>query len=61
MEIFCSYKGPIGLYVLEETDRAFLFLIPCHRVLGAGYKLVGYTGGLEVKVKLLETEGFFLG
>ncbi|KIO46220.1 MULTISPECIES: methylated-DNA--[protein]-cysteine S-methyltransferase [Sanguibacteroides] len=31
--------------------------IPCHRVVGAGGKLTGYTGGLEVKMKLLRLEG----
>lgn len=31
--------------------------IPCHRVVGAGGKLTGYTGGLEVKIKLLQIEG----
>ena len=32
-------------------------VIPCHRVIGANGKLVGYGGGLEVKRKLLEHEG----
>jgi methylated-DNA-[protein]-cysteine S-methyltransferase len=32
-------------------------VIPCHRVIGANGKLVGYGGGLEVKKKLLELEG----
>jgi len=31
--------------------------IPCHRVIGAGGKLTGYTGGLEIKRKLLTLEG----
>lgn len=31
-------------------------LCPCHRVLGAGGKLVGYAGGLEMKIRLLELE-----
>lgn len=31
--------------------------IPCHRVVGSGKKLVGYTGGLDIKIKLLEIEG----
>ncbi len=31
-------------------------IIPCHRVVGAQNKLVGYTGGLERKNKLLELE-----
>lgn len=31
--------------------------IPCHRVVGTGGKLTGYTGGLDIKVKLLKVEG----
>ncbi|MEH0969909.1 methylated-DNA--[protein]-cysteine S-methyltransferase [Micromonospora sp. CPCC 205546] len=31
-------------------------LVPCHRIVGAGGKLVGFGGGLERKVKLLELE-----
>jgi len=31
--------------------------IPCHRVIGANGKLVGYRGGLELKQKLLQIEG----
>lgn len=30
--------------------------IPCHRVIGSGGKLTGYTGGLDVKLKLLQVE-----
>jgi len=36
-------------------------VIPCHRVIGAGGKLVGYTGGLEVKIRLLQIEGLEFG
>ncbi len=32
-------------------------VVPCHRVIGAGGKLVGYGGGLELKRRLLELEG----
>lgn len=32
-------------------------IIPCHRVLGANGKLVGYAGGLDIKNKLLWAEG----
>lgn len=32
-------------------------IIPCHRIIGAGGKLVGYTGGLEIKKALLAVEG----
>lgn len=31
-------------------------IIPCHRVVGKGW-LGGYSGGLEIKVKLLKLEG----
>ena len=34
-----------------------LFLIPCHRVLGADGSLTGYAGGVEVKRRLLVLEG----
>ena len=33
-------------------------IIPCHRVIGAGGKLVGYGGGLDKKIHLLELEGY---
>ena len=32
-------------------------VLPCHRVIGASGKLVGYGGGLDRKVALLELEG----
>jgi methylated-DNA-[protein]-cysteine S-methyltransferase len=32
-------------------------VVPCHRVIGSGGKLVGYGGGLELKKRLLELEG----
>ena len=32
-------------------------IIPCHRVVGAGGKLTGYGGGLELKKRLLLHEG----
>lgn len=31
-------------------------IIPCHRVIGSGGKLVGYAGGLDIKTKLLNLE-----
>ncbi|SCL60555.1 methylated-DNA-[protein]-cysteine S-methyltransferase [Micromonospora citrea] len=31
-------------------------IVPCHRIVGAGAKLVGFGGGLERKVTLLELE-----
>lgn len=35
-------------------------VLPCHRVVGAGGNLVGYAGGLDRKVTLLELEGVLL-
>lgn len=35
-------------------------VLPCHRVLGANGKLVGYAGGLHVKEALLRLEGAML-
>ena len=35
-------------------------IIPCHRVIGDNGKPVGYSGGLEVKLKLLGIEGINL-
>ena len=32
-------------------------IIPCHRVIGTDNKLSGYSGGTEIKQKLLEIEG----
>ena len=32
-------------------------IVPCHRVVGANGSLTGYSGGVEVKTKLLELEG----
>lgn len=30
--------------------------VPCHRVIGANGKLIGYAGGLDIKIKLLNIE-----
>lgn len=35
-------------------------IIPCHRVIGANGSLVGYGGGLHIKKKLLQLEGFHI-
>lgn len=38
-------KNPIGI------------IIPCHRVLGSGGSLTGFSGGMEIKRRLLDLEG----
>jgi methylated-DNA-[protein]-cysteine S-methyltransferase len=32
-------------------------VVPCHRIVGAGHTLGGYSGGLDRKRRLLEHEG----
>ena len=32
-------------------------IVPCHRVIGSDRTLTGFTGGLDIKVALLELEG----
>lgn len=36
-------------------------IIPCHRVIGSNSTLVGYQGGLDMKVKLLKHENIIVG
>lgn len=61
----CSYK-----YIAQRIDKPKAYravgmannrnpisiIVPCHRVIGANGKLVGYGGGLDVKAKLLDLE-----
>ncbi|MBB6214613.1 methylated-DNA-[protein]-cysteine S-methyltransferase [Anaerosolibacter carboniphilus] len=35
-------------------------IIPCHRIIGHGGDLVGYGGGLDMKMKLLQLEGIHI-
>ena len=42
---------------LANNRNPIAILVPCHRVVGADGKLVGYAGGLELKEKLLKLEG----
>jgi methylated-DNA-[protein]-cysteine S-methyltransferase len=41
---------------LANNKNPIPIFIPCHRVIGANGKMVGYRGGLEVKKYLLELE-----
>ncbi len=43
---------------LANNKNPVPLFIPCHRIIGADGKLVGYRGGLEVKMKLLELEKY---
>ena len=60
-----SYKDVAKNIGNEKASRAvgnannknpLPIFIPCHRVIGANGKLVGYGGGLDIKIKLLELE-----
>jgi methylated-DNA-[protein]-cysteine S-methyltransferase len=34
------------------------FIVPCHRVIAANGGMGGFSGGLDVKIKLLKNEGY---
>lgn len=39
------------------SHNSISLIIPCHRVVGSGGNLTGYAGGLDIKIRLLESEG----
>ncbi len=41
---------------MANNRNPISIFIPCHRVIGANGKLVGYLGGLDIKEKLLQLE-----
>ena len=41
-------------------SNAIAIIIPCHRIIGNNGELVGYSGGLLVKKKLLDIEAKFI-
>lgn len=41
---------------MANNKNPLAVMVPCHRVIGANGKLVGYAGGLSIKQKLLELE-----
>lgn len=61
----CSYKDIAKAIGNELAVRAvggannknpIAIVVPCHRVIGANKKLVGYAAGVEIKQRLLELE-----
>lgn len=50
-------KGASRAVGMANSRNPLPVFIPCHRVIGTGGKLTGYTGGLEIKMKLLSLEG----
>ena len=61
-EIASRLKRPHAARAVGAALGANLLpiLIPCHRVIGADDKLVGYRGGIEIKAALLQLEGVLL-
>lgn len=41
---------------LANNKNPIAIIVPCHRVIGSKGKLVGYSGGLDIKEKLLKIE-----
>lgn len=41
---------------MANNKNPIAIIVPCHRVIGANGKLVGYAGGLDIKEKLLKLE-----
>ncbi len=57
-EIARKIKNPKAVRAvgLANKSNPLPIIIPCHRVIGKNGKLVGYSGGLELKAKLLNLE-----
>jgi O-6-methylguanine DNA methyltransferase len=58
IELARRLGNPLSVRAVGTANGAnpLPIVIPCHRVIGAGGKLIGYGGGLEMKQKLLQLE-----
>lgn len=58
-EIAAKIGKPGGAVAVGQANsrNPIPILIPCHRVIGADGKMVGYTGGMHIKEALLGIEG----
>lgn len=52
----CGNKKASRAVGMANNRNPICILIPCHRVIGASGKLVGYGGGLDKKITLLQHE-----
>jgi methylated-DNA-[protein]-cysteine S-methyltransferase len=59
LQIATAIGSPMGVRAVGAANGAnpVPIVVPCHRVIGAHGKLVGYGGGLPMKRRLLELEG----
>lgn len=57
-EIAAAAGSPKGCRAvgMANNRNPIAIIIPCHRVIGADGKMVGYAGGLNIKEKLLQIE-----
>jgi methylated-DNA-[protein]-cysteine S-methyltransferase len=70
-QVAAAMGSPLAVRAVGAANGAnpIAIVVPCHRVIGASGKLVGYGGGLALKKRLLELEsagaglweGFFQG
>lgn len=52
-----GHKGASRAVGSTMAKNRFLIVLPCHRVITSSGKLGGFSGGLDLKVKLLKCEG----
>jgi methylated-DNA-[protein]-cysteine S-methyltransferase len=59
LQIAAAIGSPRGVRAVGAANGAnpAPIVVPCHRVIGAKGRLVGYGGGLPLKKRLLELEG----
>lgn len=59
LQIATAIGAPTAVRAVGAANGAnpVPIVVPCHRVVGANGKLVGYGGGLPLKRRLLELEG----
>ena len=43
---------------MANNRNPIMIIVPCHRVIGADGRMVGYAGGVRIKEYLLRLEGF---
>ena len=57
-ELARQIKKPLASRAVGAANgkNPLSIIVPCHRVIGANGKLVGFAGGLEMKQKLLKLE-----
>jgi methylated-DNA-[protein]-cysteine S-methyltransferase len=61
-EIACAIGEPDGARAVGQalSRNPFAIVVPCHRVVGADFKLVGFSanGGIATKLRMLQIEGW---